>query len=156
MSSPNLEKKRRRLDQTALSVTRWVGSPASVIIHTIIFIGAFSLTRLGFVFDTVLLVLTTIVSLEAIYLAIFIQMTINLTTAQLEGVEQDIEEISEDVEDIREGVEDMSIDVDDIREDVEEINEDELGEDKEAILLQKIENHVQKLAEEIQALKQKS
>ncbi|HWP61015.1 MAG TPA: hypothetical protein VN495_00215, partial [Candidatus Paceibacterota bacterium] len=86
----------------ALSVTRWIGSPSSLVIHTILFILSFLAVSGGFInFTDMLLVLTTIVSLEAIYLSIFIQMTINFTTASLEEVEQDIDEIQEDVGEIQ-------------------------------------------------------
>lgn len=52
-----------------------------------------------------MLVLTTIVSLEAIYLAIFIQMTVNRSVESLREVEEDIEELAEDVEEIAEELE---------------------------------------------------
>lgn len=68
--------------------------------------------------DRMLLVLTTIVSLEAIYLSLFIQMTINYTTESIQEVGEDIEEIQEDIGEIQE-------DVDELQEDVEEITEDE-------------------------------
>ena len=56
----------------------WIGSIPSLIIHSIIFISAFLLPLFGLVaFDKMLLVLTTVLSLEAIYLAIFIQMSVN-------------------------------------------------------------------------------
>ena len=58
----------------ALTVTQAIGSITSVVIHTVLFLGAFTLVLLGVDLDRVLLVLTTIVSLEAIYLSIFIQM----------------------------------------------------------------------------------
>ena len=105
------------------------------------------MTWLGFDLDRVLLVLTTIVSLEAIYLAIFIQMTINRTTAQLEEVEEDIEEISEDIGVIQENVED-------IQEDVEEITvsdeEEEASEDQK---IEKIEQSLLTIVKEIDELK---
>jgi hypothetical protein len=41
----------------------------------------------------VLLVLTTLVSLEAIYLSIFIQMAVNRTAQSIKEVEEDFEEI---------------------------------------------------------------
>ena len=55
----------------------------------------------------ILLILTTIVSLEAIYLSIFIQITVNRQSAELEEVSEDIEEIQEDVEEIQEDVEEI-------------------------------------------------
>lgn len=128
------DKKEPRLQNTALAVTRWVGSVQSIIIHTLVFIASFFLAWSGYVsFDRVLLVLTTLVSLEAIYLAIFIQMTINVQQQSLEEVEHDIDEIQGDIDEIQEDVEEMQEDVEEIQEDVDEIAEDvdELQEDVE-------------------------
>jgi cell division protein FtsL len=66
--------------------------------------------------DKILLILTTAVSLEAIYLAIFIQMTVNRNTQSIEDIEEDIEDIQEDVEELSEDVEDISEDIDAIQE----------------------------------------
>ncbi|MEK7582111.1 MAG: hypothetical protein AAB488_02180 [Patescibacteria group bacterium] len=139
-------KKPSALGRFSIGATRWIGSVPSLVIHTILFAGAFVLVYLGVDFDRVLLALTTIVSLEAIYLAIFIQMTINRTTAQLEEVEEDIEEISEDIEEIQE-------DVEDIQEDVEEVISEEGGEDDENAKLEKIEKSLLAIAAEIDNLK---
>ena len=117
----------------ALSVTRGIGSVTSVIIHSILFLGAFVLIFLGFDFDRVLLVLTTIVSLEAIYLSIFIQLSVNYQSRAIESVEKDIDEISHDVEEIAEDVGEIAEDVEEMQEDVEGIQEDinELQEETE-------------------------
>jgi uncharacterized membrane protein len=112
------------LESIALSITRGVGSIWSVIIHTILFIGAFVLVLLGEELERVLLVLTTIVSLEAIYLSIFIQMSLNHQARANANVEKDIDEIQEDVEEIAEDVEEIAEDVEDIQEAHEEIQED--------------------------------
>ena len=98
-----------KAETLALSVTRGIGSIWSVAIHTLLFTGAFVLILLGVDFDRVLLVLTTIVSLEAIYLSIFIQMSVNYQGRALASVEKEIDEIAEDVEDIQENVEEMQI-----------------------------------------------
>src|SRR6185295_2531994 len=112
--------------KAALKVTRWIGSPVSLIIHTIIFIGCFLSVHFDLIsFDEMLLLLTTVVSLEAIYLSIFIQMTINYTTQELEVISEDVEEMQEDIGEIQEDVGELQEDVEDISEDVEEINEDE-------------------------------
>lgn len=79
-----------------------MGSPASLITHTLLFILAFVLGIVGVDWDRVLLVLTTIVSLEAIYLSILIQMTVNRHTESLKEVEEDVGEIQEDLEEIQE------------------------------------------------------
>ena len=113
------------LEEYALSITRWVGSLQSIVIHTIAFATSFMLVLVGVLqFDRMLLILTTVVSLEAIYLSIFIQMTINYTTRSIEVVEQNIDEIQEDIDEIQEDVDEIQEDVDEIQEDVDEIQED--------------------------------
>ncbi|MEK7614077.1 MAG: hypothetical protein AAB428_00195 [Patescibacteria group bacterium] len=142
-----LRQKENMLNRYSVGATRWVGSTASLVTHTILFLGAFILMWLGFDVDRVLLILTTVVSLEAIYLAIFIQMTINRTTAQLQEVEEEIEEISEDIEEIHENVED-------IQENVEEITEGEENEEiTESAKLEKIEQSLLTIVREIENLK---
>ncbi len=135
---------------TSERVTGWIGTPASVFVHTLLFAGAFALPFWGISFDHVLLVLTTIVSLEAIYLAIFIQMTVNRNTASLAGVEEDIEDIHEEVEDLGEDVEEISEDIDRIQGDAAE---EESDEEKTRLALMNIETNLQKIAQEIEAMR---
>src|ERR1044072_4795396 len=107
--------------KAALAVTRAIGSPASIVIHTVLFLVSFAAAFSGYItFDRMLLILTTIVSLEAIYLSIFIQMSLNYTSQSIEEVEKDIDEIQEDVEEIAEDVEEIAEDVDELQEDVED------------------------------------
>jgi len=107
----------------ATKLTNLIGSPASIVIHTLLFAGSFIAVLTGWLhLDRMLLVLTTIVSLEAIYLAIFIQMTINFTTESIEEVGEDIEEMQEDIGELQEDVEEIS-------EEVEEMTEEEKGEE---------------------------
>lgn len=123
-------KKRRKsntnfdLETVSTKATAWVGSIESLVVHTALFVGAFLLGLLGVDWDRVLLVLTTVVSLEAIYLAIFIQMTVNRNTESLKEVEQDIDEIQHDVDIIQENVDEIQEDVDEIQQDVDEIQQD--------------------------------
>jgi biopolymer transport protein ExbB/TolQ len=144
--------------------TKWVGSRTSVVLHTIFFLTTFSLILFGYNTDTVLLVLTTVVSLEAIYLSIFIQMTVNQNTQSLEEVEEDIEDIVEEVEEISEDIDEIQQNVDEIQEDVEEIQEDvdEIEKDsdieetetrKDNAKLENIENILKKLIQEVENLK---
>lgn len=144
--------------------TDWIGSVSSLIVHTIFFIGSFLLILLWVNFNNVLLVLTTVVSLEAIYLAIFIQMTVNRNTASLKEVEKDIDEIQEDIDEIQEDVDEIQEDVDEIQEDVENIEKDideiqeedgqeEIIEDKTIKYIEKIEWQMQVLVREIAELK---
>ena len=133
------ERTKVKLEKTADKATRWIGSTPSLLVHTILFIGAFTLPFLGIPFERVLLVLTTAASLEAIYLAIFIQMSVNRNVVRLQRVakdideiQEDIDEIQEDVEEIQEDVEEIEKDVDEIQEDVEELAEENQQENKQA------------------------
>ena len=92
------------LERLSRKITKWIGTPQSIIIHTLIFIGIPCLTFLGFDFRTVSIILTTWLSMEAIYLSIFIQMTVNRNTESIEDLQEDVEDIQEDVEDLEEGI----------------------------------------------------
>ncbi len=136
----------------AFKMTRWIGSTNSLIVHTILFVLSFVATLTGFVnWDKMLLIVTTLVSLEAIYLAIFIQMSVNLATASIEEVEQDIDEIQEDVGEIQE-------DIDELQEDVEEIAEEDQAEDvaeaEQQKTLTEIQADLRKLMKDIDKLQQ--
>ncbi len=142
----------------------WIGSSSSLVVHTILFAVSFALGLFGVSWDRILLVVTTIVSLEAIYLAIFIQMSVNRTTQSLQEVEENIDEIQEDVKDLGEDVDEIQEDVIEIAEDVQEMQEDvqeiqadEAGEETEEAktqaALEKIESQLQNLIKEIEQLK---
>lgn len=141
------------LDKISRQATTWVGTPWSIVVHTFLFIGIFSLRFFGFTIDAILLILTTLVSLEAIYMSIFIQMTVNRNTESLEEVEEDIGELQEDVEGIEK-------DVDELQEDIEDIQEEDLADDKEEAKtresLEAIEDDLRKLLTEIDNLKRKN
>jgi uncharacterized membrane protein len=124
---------RKQLESLATRATRSLGSIESLGVHTLLFLTCFVSVLFGASFDRVLLVLTTVLSLEAIYLAIFIQMSVNQNTLQLREVEREIEEISEDLEEISDDIEGIEKDIEEIQEDIEEISEDveEISEDLE-------------------------
>lgn len=169
--------KKPLIERVALEAPRYVGSPLSLILHSVFFVGIFMLQWIGFGFDQIMLILTTVVSLEAIYLSIFIQMTVNHQAHKLAQVSEDVEDISEDVEDISEDVDEISKDIDDIHENVKEISEDvdeisedieDLGEEREkddqeytadrTHDIQKIEhikNTLEELLREIKTIKEK-
>jgi septal ring factor EnvC (AmiA/AmiB activator) len=162
------DKSHKNVRHVVVGFTRWIGSPQSIVAHTLLFAGCFFSAYTGLVpFDRMLLVLTTLVSLEAIYLAIFIQMSINSANDAIEEVEHDIDEIQEDVEkiekdvdEIQEDVEGIEKDVDEIQEDVEEITEEEKKEMKkgkvEAATLEEIQKNLRKLMRDIESLQHKS
>lgn len=124
-------------------LTSWVGSPASIVVHTLFFAGIFGLIFINVSLEHILLILTTAVSLEAIYLAIFIQMTVNRHTQSLHDVEEDIEDLEDDLEDIGE--------------DIDRIQEGETQEerrDREShASLENIETTLQRLLADVEALK---
>ena len=134
------EKKIKRIHSSD-KLIRWIGSPKSVVLHTLFFVIMLLLSFSSFGFDKITLVLTTIVSLEAIYLSIFIQMTVNKHGKELEEVSEDIDEIQEDIDEIQK-------DVDEIQEDVEDIEEE-----KQKVTFEKIEKNLQDLISEISELK---
>lgn len=88
-----------KLETLSLRLVEGIGSVASLVLHTVAFV---AILALGFFigFTNVLLILTTILSLEAIYLAIFVQMTLNRHTRSLQEVRSDVEELQTDVEEM--------------------------------------------------------
>ena len=118
------------IDKFSDKAIAWIGSIQSLIVHTIFFVVSFGLSIFDLVgFDKMLLVLTTVVSLEAIYLAIFIQMSVNKSHEHIEDLKEDVTEIQEDIEYIQEDIEEISEDIEEISEDIEEISEDDDDED---------------------------
>ena len=113
-----------KVEKIADNFISWIGSTQSLLTHSVLFLLFLLFGVLGVDGDKIMLVLTTIVSLEAIYLAIFIQMSINRNTESLVEVEKDIDEIQEDFEDIAEDVEEIQTGVGKIKSDVDEIQED--------------------------------
>ncbi len=147
---------RLNLEKISVNATHWIGSIKSLVVHTTLFLGVLSLSFFGFNFDRILLVLTTILSFEAIYLAIFIQMTVNRNTVQLYEVEKDIEGIQEDVEEISEDIEGIQEDMEGISEDDDASEKEEEIEKKEnRIALEKLERTLALLLKEIDDLKKK-
>lgn len=119
----------------------------SVVVHTIAFVCAFGAVWAGVLnFDRMLLILTTAVSLEAIYLAIFIQLTVNQTTESLEEVEQDIDEIQEDIDELQEDVEEMT----------EEETADEARKREQRTTLEQIRTGLEKLAADVSNLQDRN
>jgi predicted transcriptional regulator len=137
---------------------RWIGSPASLITHTLAFICFFAASALGFAdWSTMLTVLTNVVSLEAIYLAIFIQFSVNQQSVSLRGVEADVESIQEDVEQLGGHVEDLKEDVEEIQEDIGEISADateEARKKRQAEMLQALTDDVKAMLAHLESLKE--
>lgn len=125
------------LDTLTNKATTWIGSTSSLVLHTIFFIVIFVLVLFGLSLDTVLLVLTTVVSLEAIYLAIFIQRSVNQQGQVIASEFDELEEaISEDIDeteraikkDLDETEQNISEDIDETEAEIsKDIDETELG-----------------------------
>lgn len=145
------------LDKMADSVISWIGSTASLVFHTLLFITSFLLPLFKVVdFEEMLFVLTTIVSLEAIYLSIFIQMSVNKSNKHIEVIKEDVNEIQEDIDEIQEDIDEIQEDIDEIQEDIDEIADDE-DEDEHKEKAQKVilKSNVSNNKQEIKELKAK-
>ena len=148
----------QKLEYRVVNFTKWIGSSKSLMVHSIIFGIFIILIAYGIDLNKVLLVLTTIVSLEAIYLSIFIQMSVNRQDEKLTSVSEDIEFIQEDVEEIQKDVEGIEKDVDEIQKDVEGIEEDidEIQEDVEGIEkdIDEIQEDVEEIEKEVDVIQE--
>lgn len=132
-----------KLNKYAYRITRFIGTPKSIIIHSLIFAGIFLLALLDVSLGTIMLVLTTAVSLEAIYLSLLIQMSVNRNTESLEEVEEELEDLQEDVEEISEDIEDIQ----------EEDKKDDAEDRKTKEALNNIEEDIDRLLIDLQTLK---
>ena len=94
------------IDRIADKVTSWIGSTASIIFHSCFFVFAFvSHWLFSWSFDSILLVLTTVVSLEAIYFSIFIQRAVNQQAERLGDVEESLDDVEDSLDDVEEALE---------------------------------------------------
>lgn len=114
------------MDENKLQkMINWVGTTQSLIIHSIFFIIMLCLPIFGVNSSYSLLFLTMMVSLEAIYLNIFIQMGINRHADEQKQTRLVLSTVQETIEDVQETMED-------VQEDVQEIMEDD-AEEEEAL-----------------------
>jgi low affinity Fe/Cu permease len=147
------------IEKKSIIMTKWIGTPTSLVVHTFVFALAFILPFFGiFSIDEILLALTTLVSLEAIYLAIFIQMTVNRQAGQIEEVSEDVEEIQEEVGGLGKDVEEISKDVEEIAEDIDKIQEEQhveggLDEEKTRVAPNLSESNIRRITEKIKGIK---
>lgn len=132
-------KKKFSLDTASEKLTQSIGTPTSILLHTVFFMSVFSLVFFGWSFSQVLLILTTILSIEAIYLALFIQMTVNKANENIEDVEESIEDVEKDIDVIQ-----------------AEDKEDEMLEKQVSTTLKTIEAQLQKLQRDIELLQEKN
>jgi biopolymer transport protein ExbB/TolQ len=153
-SSPTLTKP--VLVSTVERIIAWVGSLQSLVLHTFAFLVFFAVAFLHWVaWDTMFLVLTTVVSLEAIYLSIFIQFSVNRQAISLKEVEQDVESIQEDVEDLEEHVEGIKEEIEEISEDATHEAAEEKRKQQQTETLETLTRDVKSLLAQIEVLKSK-
>lgn len=96
MKSNQISHNLSRLEKFSFKITELMGSRASLVFHTVIIVGALTLRYLAGINNLTLLTVATIVSLEALYLAIFTQIKVNRNTRNLVEAEGNIEFIHEE------------------------------------------------------------
>lgn len=143
-------KYKNQLEKISFAIIRWTGTPWAILVHTLVFASFFGLIFLGVDSDSIMLILTTAVSLEAIYLSLFIQMSVNKNTESLSEVEEDIDRTQEDVEDIEGALSTVATSMKEIEEDVEDISEDV---DDDEVQTNELKKQVLLLSHEISELK---
>jgi Ribonuclease G/E len=143
-----------RIDTIADAVSTWMGTTASLVLHTIFFLGAFVLHWVFKVdIDTILLSLTTIVSLEAIYLALFIQRSVNSQSVRLEEVEEILEDVEEDLEKVEESLDEVEESLEDVEEELDDWEAKQLRRERKAAReAAKEEKEQEKSMDELHAL----
>ena len=104
------------------TIIEWVGTPHSLIIHSAFFIFMLLLPLLGVDAYFSLLILTTVVSLEAIYLNIFIQMGVNRHADEQAKTRKVLTNLEETIDDVQETIEDVQETIDEEMREVENEN----------------------------------
>lgn len=87
-------------ERIATRIIDWIGTTSSLLLHSIVFLIFMILIISGYQTQTVMLVLTTGLSIEAIYLAIFIQISLNKNNKILEEVCEEVVELKEEENDV--------------------------------------------------------
>lgn len=127
-------------------ITGWIGTPTSIFLHSVFFVGIYVLRFFGWEYSDINLILTTVVSLEAIYLSLFIQLSVNRQAQNIQDVAEDIGEISEDIDEIEKDVDRLEKDVDEIEEDVDHIERN----------IDEVEKNVDEIEEDVKELSEDS
>jgi hypothetical protein len=97
----NSEKRADKILDLLIKIPENIGTPISLFFHTVIFGVFLILPVFGYDSERVNIFFTTLLSLEAIYLAIFIQMSVNRSNRNIEDISEDIDDIQEDIVDIQ-------------------------------------------------------
>jgi vacuolar-type H+-ATPase subunit I/STV1 len=97
-----------------------VGTTKSLILHSWFFVIMLCLPFFGVNPSLSLLILTTVVSLEAIYLNIFIQMGVNRHADEQKETKEVLTSLEETIDDVQETIEDVQETVEDVQETIDE------------------------------------
>lgn len=86
-------------EKISFKLAKWIGSPFSLFLHTLIFGGFLILRYFGIIPNAIVLVLAAAVCLEAIYLVISVSMIIRNNTRTLTDVQEKIAQMQQEEED---------------------------------------------------------
>ncbi len=108
------ELKKNKVLDWLIKIPENIGTPVSLLLHSVVFLAFLSLPYLGLGLQSeqVNIFFTTLLSLEAIYLAIFIQMSVNRSNQTIQNLSEDIDDLSEDLDEIGEDIVDIQGDID--------------------------------------------
>jgi uncharacterized membrane protein len=86
-----------RMTRTSQAIMRWMGTKSSVYIHSLALILC-PVLILFVSWDKIFLFLTFVVSIEAIYQNIFLQMGSNLNSDKLVDIHEDVQEVADELD----------------------------------------------------------
>lgn len=86
-------------EKLSFKLAKLIGSPLSLLLHTIVFAGFLFFRYIGVINNAVLLILAAVACLEAIYLVIFVQMITKNNTNTLSDIQKKIDLMQQEEED---------------------------------------------------------
>jgi hypothetical protein len=86
------------LNKLVSYIIEFIGTPYSLVLHTLLFAGTWGLHFWGVSTSDILIGMTTLVSIEALYLGIMNQIVLNRHTKSLKDVDSHVEELQTEVE----------------------------------------------------------
>ncbi len=89
-----------KLEKISYKLAKLIGSPFCLVLHIALFGGFFILRSLGIIPNAVLIMLATVVGLEAIFLIIFVQMSVKNNTKSLIQLQEKIDQIQQEEEEV--------------------------------------------------------
>ena len=86
-------------EKLSFKLAKLIGSPLSLLLHTIVFAGFLFFRYIGVINNAVLLILAAAACLEAIYMVIFVQMITKNNTKTLGEIQKKMETMQQEEED---------------------------------------------------------